>query len=335
MIKEITDQQEWDNFFLKIERRTFLNSWNWGEFRKKLGNQIWRKAVLEAEELNSLFLISKIQSKKGSFLLLTYCPAMPIFSKTVLVEAILEIKRIAKLEKVDFIRIVPFSEKESGEALFLKELGFRESPSFVFPLRGWEVDISGSEEEILSKMKKDFRYNVKKGLKEQKVEVLISNNRKDLPLFYNLYQETARRQGFTPFSFVYLEKEFDAFSSDNQVKLFFGFYNQKCLAAAFLIFWAGKAFCHHSASLKTAQRLFGPLLVRWAAIREAKKMSCQKFDLGAIAPFDNCQHRWAGFTSFKKGLGGREVNYIRTQDLPLSSKYLITYWVEKLKRGPC
>ena len=37
-IKEITDKNTWEGFWASREEKTFLQSWNWGEFWQKMGN---------------------------------------------------------------------------------------------------------------------------------------------------------------------------------------------------------------------------------------------------------------------------------------------------------
>jgi len=44
-IKEINNKEIWENFLSAIKKKTFLNSWNWGEFQKKEGNKIWRLGI--------------------------------------------------------------------------------------------------------------------------------------------------------------------------------------------------------------------------------------------------------------------------------------------------
>ena len=34
-IKEITNKSEWESFLLQCTEKTFLQSWNWGEFNAK------------------------------------------------------------------------------------------------------------------------------------------------------------------------------------------------------------------------------------------------------------------------------------------------------------
>ncbi len=331
-IREINNKEEWEHFFSAVERRTFLNSWDWGEFRKSLGDGIWRKGVVNKDGLSCLFLVSKIKSRKGSFILLAHCPVMEKLSRNGLEEAIMEVKEMAEREKVDFIRIAPIFESGGFEDEVLEKSGFKKSSSLVFPTKSWELDLLQKEENILSGMRKGTRYLINRGLKNSDIEIRSSESKEDLKAFCNLQEKTAIRQGFSSFPSEYIKKEFEIFSKNGNAKLFLGFNKGECSAGAFIIFWGKKAFYHHGASLMTSNEAPVSHLVQWEAIKESKVRDCETYNFWAIAPSDDPKHKWAGLTFFKKGFGGREINYAKTKDFPLSKKYLLTYWVEKLRR---
>ena len=46
-IKEIKNKSEWESFLIRCVKKTFLQSWNWGEFNEKMGSKIWRIGVYE------------------------------------------------------------------------------------------------------------------------------------------------------------------------------------------------------------------------------------------------------------------------------------------------
>ena len=74
-------------------------------------------------------------------------------------------------------------------------------------------------------------------------------------------------------------------------------------------------------------------LLQWEAIREAKNRGCKLYDFwGFVDPQKYSKHPWAGPTLFKMGFGGEKFEYIETQDLPLSNKYWLTYFFEKLRK---
>ena len=56
-IRKINNKEVWENFLLECEEKTFLQSWNWGEFQKAMGNKIWRLGVFENDQLISVGLL--------------------------------------------------------------------------------------------------------------------------------------------------------------------------------------------------------------------------------------------------------------------------------------
>lgn len=319
---EIKDKNVWDNFVKSFPQRTFVNSWDWGEFRKSLGDKIWRMGLFKNGELESIFLASKVYAKKGNFLLLNHFPI--IKENSVLEEVLFNIKKIAIKEKVSFVRIAPISNEPLD--------GFIDSSSRVFPTRSWVLDISTSEDEILSGMRKEYSRRIRKASRNKDIEVVISNNINDIDLFYSLMDTTSKRQGFSSFSKEYLKKEFDVFSLDNNVFLSLGYYKKRLVAGALVVLYSGKAFYHHGASEALSSTISVPQIVQWVAIKEAKRRGATTYDFWSIAPDDNPSHKWAGLTFFKKSFGGYAINYPNAKDLPMSKRYWLTYVFEKIKR---
>ncbi|HSN36874.1 MAG TPA: peptidoglycan bridge formation glycyltransferase FemA/FemB family protein, partial [Arthrobacter sp.] len=66
-----------------------------------------------------------------------------------------------------------------------------------------------------------------------------------------------------------------------------------------------------------------PLLVTLMA--DARDKGLKHVDLWGVAPADQPDHKWAGFTAFKKSFGGREVAYPGTWDLPVRTVHYNAY----------
>jgi len=47
-IREVIKKEEWEDFLQNCPEKTFLQSWNWGEFNKLSGNKIWRFGIYNA-----------------------------------------------------------------------------------------------------------------------------------------------------------------------------------------------------------------------------------------------------------------------------------------------
>ncbi len=337
-IKEIEDKGLWENFLLGCEEKSFLSSWDWGEFNKLMGNKIWRLGIYEISNLIAAALVVKTAAKRGTFLLVPHGPNIKIqnskFKIDILNSLLEELKKIAKEEKADFIRISPIGEKNEENNEIFEKLGFKPAPIHIHPEASWKLDLKPSEEELIAQMRKTTRYLIRQAEKDKDMEIFQSQKIEDVNVFDDLQKEVVKKQHFIPFSFNYLKNEFLAFSSDNQISLFFGKYKGEIIASAFVLFWSKIGFYHHAALLPQYHKIPIAYLLQWEAIKEAKKRGCLLYDFwGYVNPKENPGHPWAGPTLFKMGFGGKRYDYIKTRDFPLSKKYWLTYLFEKLRKA--
>ncbi len=332
-IREITDKQEWEDFLLKCEKKTFLQSWNWGEFQHSLGNKIWRLGIFDGKELISVALVIKHTAKRGSFLLV---PHGPVIIRENLYEVLTvlkdKLKEVAKSQKIDFIRINPICERSPENEKIFKDLGFRLRSLHTHPESSWKLNIESTQEDILSGMRKTTRYLIKQAEKN-KVEIIQTFNIEDIEIFNKMHLEVVKRQKFIPFSLEYFKKEFSAFLQDDQIALFFAKYEGKIIAASYGIFWSQMAFYHHAALLPEYKKIPAAYLLQWNAIKEAKKRGCKVYDFwGYSDPVKYPKHPYSGPTLFKMGFGGQVEEYVKAQDLIISHKYWINYIIETMRR---
>jgi len=337
-IKKIEDKKIWEEFLEKCKEKTFLQSFNWGEFNEKMGNKIWRFGIFENEKFLALALTIKISARRGNFLFVPHGPVLnsDFENKNLKFEIFKflfdELKTVAKKEKCDFIRIAPILERNENNEKIFKKLGFREAPIHIHPEITWELDISKSEDEILREMRKTTRYLIRQAQKNKEIEIVKSKNLKDLEVFNQIYSETARRHKFSPFSFDYLSNEILAFAGDDQILIFLGKYNAEAVAGGIFIFWQGIGFYHHGASSLKYPKIPVSYYLIWEAIKEAKKRGCQKFNFWGIAPPERKNHPWSGLSLFKMGFGGKKKEYLKTKDFPLTFKYWLCFFVELMRK---
>jgi lipid II:glycine glycyltransferase (peptidoglycan interpeptide bridge formation enzyme) len=336
-IKEIKNKEEWEKFLLNVEEKTFLQSWGWGKFQENLGNKIWRLGVYQDGELIASSLVVKIIAKRGTFIFLPHGPVVKKEKENIrgeiLSSFLAELKNIAKEERAVFIRISPVWERTEENKNCFKKLGFRKAPIHMHPEETWEMDISSSEKEILMNMRKNTRYLIRKGDENKEIEVIKSNDKKDINIFNNLYEKVADRHNFVPFSKEYLNKELDAFSSDDNIAIFLSKYKGEVLASAIVVYWQGTGFYHHGASSLKHSKIPTSYSLQWEAMLEGKKRGCTSYNFWGVAPEKSSKnHPWAGLTLFKKGFGGRRKKYVETQDLILFHKYWINWGIEKIRK---
>lgn len=341
-IKEINDKQIWESFLLECQEKTFLSSWNWGEFQKSIEDKIWRLGIYNNQELIGVCLVIKVKARRGTFLFLPHSPvlkSLPHSKELSSLEMLLaRLREIAKEEKASFIRVAPIFKRTEEYRKAFKDLGFRKAPIHMHPEITWEIDISPSEQELLTGTRKTTRYLIKQAEKNPEIEIFKSNYIKDLERFSQLLKKTAQRHHFIPFSVDYLKNQFSCFDSDNQILIYLAKYKGEIISGAIMVYWQGIGFYHHGASLSkyNSNKVPASYLLQWEAMKEAKSRNCTKYNFWGIAPEGKKNHPWSGLTLFKKGFGGYKKEYLETQDLPLSTSYYLTYLFErirKIKRG--
>ena len=336
-LREITDKTVWEEFLKECREKTFLHSWEWGEFQRAMRGNIWRFGFFSGKDLVALALVVKVSAKRGTFLLVPHGPVTKLkvkSEKLKVIEILLTtLKDIAKKEGASFLRINPIWERSEENSRIFKSLGGRNAPIQMHPEASWKLDITLSESALFSSFRDTTRYLIKKCEQNKDIRIRQSTNIDDVELFSKLHAKVSLRQKFVPFSTEYLKKEFEVFSKDNNVLLFWGEYKGEVAAASFVVFWSDTAFYHHAVSVSSYAKLSLPYLLQWEAIKEAKRRGCTLYDFwGYVNPKIQPLHPWAGPTLFKMGFGGKAHEYVKTQDFPFKWTYGVTYLFETVRR---
>lgn len=344
-IIEIANKDEWENFLSQCSEKTFLHSWNWGEFNKTMGEKIWRFGMYNSEKLIGAVLVTKISARRGTFLFIPHGPVLIEGleikdKKDILQLLLLSIENIAKEERASFVRIAPILERTQENVNLFKDSVAREAPIHMHPEVTWELGIALPEDQLLMGMRKTTRYLIRQAEKNPDIEIVKSNKIEDLKFFWPVYSKTARRHRFVMFSEKYLKTEFESFIKDKEILLFLGKYKNQVVSAAIFIFWQDMCFYHHAGSLSKYNKIPVSYLLQWEAIKEAKARGCKTYNFWGIAPgienesdAQKSKHPWAGLSLFKMGFGGQKKEYVKTQDFVISAKYWLNYIIEKIRKA--
>jgi lipid II:glycine glycyltransferase (peptidoglycan interpeptide bridge formation enzyme) len=231
-----------------------------------------------------------------------------------------------------FIRMNPQIDNSEATHAWARALGL--IPAAIHHMDGeycWVLDIKDPEESLLSSMRKTTRYEIRKAQKEG-VEVFATTNPAYLSEFFDLYEQTSKRHGFVRHTGI--KEEFEVFAKKQQAVLYIGRHNKQTVSAAIVLYFGNQAIYHHGASIHSPVPV--STLVQWQAILDAKKRGVSLYNFWGIAPDNSPKHPWRGLTLFKKGFGGRDIEYFHAHDLPLTWKYWVARGVEmvrKLKKG--
>jgi lipid II:glycine glycyltransferase (peptidoglycan interpeptide bridge formation enzyme) len=180
------------------------------------------------------------------------------------------------------------------------------------------VDIAGSEEDILARMKPKTRYNI--GLARRKGVTVQPAGLASLPEFHALYLQTARRNGFRPCGFRHFAALFQGLASARgESGLFFllARHGSDTLAGAIVGVSGRTANFLYGASANIKRDLMAPSLMHWTAMLHARERGCACYEMGAVPPALDPSHPFHGLYRFKTGFGGRIELRSGSWDYPL------------------
>lgn len=310
-----------------------IQSWEWGEFRKKAGLDLVRLGHFEG---NKMVMAYQLTFHSVPFLKQTigYLPKGPL-PDTKMVKALSDLGR---QKNAAFIKIEPL-QQASGQANHkLLSLGLIPSKKSLFTKYNFLIDLTKSEEQILAAMHPKTRYNI--GVAQKKgVEVYESTKQEDFEIYLKLYFETTKRQKYFGHTPTYHRRLWETLIPAKMARVLIARYqapgtrDQIPLVAWMLFNFRDTLYYPYGGSSTEHKEVMASNLVAWEAIRLGKKMGLKVFDMwGALGPDAKESDPWYGFHRFKAGYGPAHVEYVGTYDLVLKpSLYKMLNVADKLR----
>lgn len=344
IISNYQDKNKWDKFVAENSSpASFLQSWEWGEFNEKiLGNPVQRWAVTDKGFLKIIFMLIKKNLPGGRFYY--YCPRGLIFKNNYThkrIKAYTTLLKKIKEELKDgiFVRLLPPYEFKDYMSGFITRLGFIKPKILTHskePGKTLILDLTKDKEVLLKEMHHKTRYNIR--LAERKNVTIRKMNKKtlkkDIDIFYNLTQTTAKRDKINIYNKGYYSKLINYFFEKQQninLKLYIAENENKPLAAIIIMYFGNTTTYLHGASDNISRNLMPNYLLQWQAIEEAKKNGMKIYDFWGISEHNK---EWAGITRFKKGFGGKIISFMGSWDYVLNKPWYNLFRVLKfIKRG--
>ncbi|MEK7203069.1 MAG: peptidoglycan bridge formation glycyltransferase FemA/FemB family protein [Patescibacteria group bacterium] len=317
----LTDKERFNNFIGSQKISQFLQSWQWGEFQTMVGGKIIRLGIESetGELLAATTLVKKSLPMGKSYF---FCPRGPIIDQLLItkhqlrIENILqslfnEIKKLAKNEKVIFLRFEPLCKQQTtnNKQQIIKTLDVEPSKTLI-------LDLSKSESELLKDMSQKTRYNIK--LAEKKTVELVAADINYFEDFWQLISRTSERDKFRLHGRNYYRQMIE--TDKDVIKLFFAKYKKRLIATGIFSFFGNTAVYLHGASANFDRNVMAPFFLHWQCIKLAKSLGCNFYDFNGIDEI-----KWPGVTRFKKGFGGNEINYQGTFDLVFNPGWYSIY----------
>ena len=188
------------------------------------------------------------------------------------------------------------------------------APVEVQPSSTVLIDLRLDLESLLAGMHKKNRYNV--GLARRKGVRVREAGASELPAWYELYRQTAVRDGITIHSARYYEHLFELAVPEEEptLHLYLADHEGELLAGIIVVRCDGGATYLYGASSDEKRNLMPNYALQWHAIEESRRAGCLWYDLFGVPPADDRAHPMHGLYRFKTGFGGTIVHRLGAWD---------------------
>lgn len=281
----------WNDLLLSNQDYSFFHSSNWAKvLHESYGYNPFYFTVVEGARLTVLIPLMEVSSsvtgKRGVSLPFSdYC--------TLLAEKGCDIQGIFE------------SVVDVGKKLGWRTVEFRDSTCMS---AGWQcssyyirhlLDLSPGEEEVLGRLRKSTRRNIRKAIKEG-VEIEVATSPEAVDEFYRLNCMTRRRHGLPPQPHAFFRQIYKHVISENAGIVVLASHGGKSIAGAMYFHMGEKAYFKYGASVVEYQRLRPNNLVMWEAIKWYARQGYKNLCLGRTEPENE------GLRQFKTGWGVEE-----------------------------
>ncbi|MBE0687631.1 MAG: peptidoglycan bridge formation glycyltransferase FemA/FemB family protein [Anaerolineaceae bacterium] len=288
----------WDEIFSSIENPHILQTYEWGELKSEFG---WTPYRLEHEG----YVFQLLMRTLPLGFKIAYIPKSRIKPEDI--DLWKSIDEFCISHKAIFLKY----EKDCFARDYVQnpiDKKFRVSKP-IQPGSTIEIDLQGSENDWLGRMKQKTRYNIKlaikKGIQIEKTD--------DISAFHQLMLDTSERDNFGVHSKKYYQLAYDLFSPINKVALLIAKYNQTALAGLMVFRNGNRSWYFYGASNNLERNRMPTYLLQFEAMKWAKSHGCISYDLWGI-PDDDEETLERDFNSrddglwgvyrFKRGFGG-------------------------------
>lgn len=300
---------EWNQFVASRPGMHLLQTGEWGELKSGFG---WTPVRVVSGEAGVQILFRKLPLG----FTIGYIPrAIVNGHHSVVSEQFLkEIDHVCRKHRAVFYKLEPdLWNDQTPDTWYLTRLPRsrgRISPHNIQPPRTIMIDISGTEEEILARMKQKTRYNIR--LAEKKGVTVHAWS--DLAAFHAMMLATGGRDGFGVHSLGYYRRAYELMHPKGMCEILVAEYEAKPLAALFVARNGNRAYYLYGASTDEERNRMPAYLLQWEAMKWAKASGCDEYDLWGV-PDENEETLEANFESrhdglwgvyrFKRGFGGQ------------------------------
>lgn len=335
MLVNIQDYKEYASFLQSFSDYNLAQSKLWLKAKQNSGDVI--NAFVWLKDRQPMFLAQVVKQtvmKGRNMLVLPFGPLFNLATNPTSKDLGMfldSVKRELGASRPIFIQVDPFSFDKQANAEIQNILqGASTLVPSKFPHRHADgtlvIDTTKDPtEELMPNFREDVRYNIKRALREKKLEVIYGNNEPAFREFWVLYKELQARMHFVDDR----NKLYKTLLSSEDAVISLARRGNETVAAIFNVLFKEESsvITFLSGTSKRGNKLRAPSLLRWDLFNWAHQHGFQKVDFFAIKSEDG------GYTKFKTGFGGEKYWFNVPYDLVVNKMQYKAYsFIKSFKR---
>jgi peptidoglycan pentaglycine glycine transferase (the first glycine) len=310
----VVSLDEWNQYLQKHPNAHLLQTGEWGELKSAFG---WKPVRIVNGHSGVQILFRKFPLGFTIGYIPKANPGGDLWQ---------EMDSICKQHRAIFLKLEPDSWNDPSPDTSHRML--RNSPHNIQPPRTIIIDISGSEDAILARMKQKTRYNIR--LAEKKGVTVHAWD--DLAAFHKMMLVTGGRDGFGVHSLEYYQLAYKLMHPKAMGEILVAEYDGNPLAALFVARHGKRAYYLYGASTDEERNRMPTYLLQWEAMKWAKAHGCSDYDLWGVpdedeatleANFESRHDGLWGVYRFKRGFGGQLKRAAQVMDRVYNP---VLYW---------
>ena len=303
----------WDDFLSKTQYSHFYQSSMWAQVRILNG---WHPLITIITQNNRLIggfqMLWCSKSYIGKIGIVLKGPVTEWADPSTKAFILKTLKMVTKKNNIRALIIQPPNKDLNMTKTLEKSCFLKNHINFLIRNNTVIVDLQGSEEEILKRMKRQKRQNIKKALENN--GIIREGDKSDLKIFFKYMIETCNRQQVapSPSTLDFLSRMWDIFSPKGHMKLFLIKFNDTDVSAIIILPFGNTVYLWKFGwsgdygPCRPNERLY------WEIFKWAKNQGYKYADLDAIAPGSenrSVQYTSKSYSRFKREFGG-EIVYL-------------------------
>lgn len=315
-VRFATDDEikEWNNLILaNPDGGNILQSRDMAEQKKMSG---WMPRYLIADNL-AILALEKHVPFLGTLWYIIKGPGVATIRQ---LDGVLpELKSFAEAQDVFLVKIEPELRREDETLVDLMKMGLIRTGPVQANASTVLLDISPSLDDVLASLNQKGRHAIRRAERDGVVVKAVDSNDENCQIMFDLYKITASGQfGTRPYD--YYKMFWQRFADNGMGQMFFAYFNDQVVAAAYALVFGDKSTYKDGASVRERPVYGASHLLQWHVIEWAKSKGARTHDLCGTPPSDRITdpaHPYYGLGRFKTSFNKEVTDFVGTYDLPI------------------